>query len=61
MNESGANYHLNPSGPACTPMDHGHDRDPDDPPYDRVPLEDLDGLSRPAGECTDMGAYEAQE
>ncbi len=53
-----AGYHLSSPGPVYTPLDQGHDLG--STPYDKVPLDDLDGLPRPAGDCTDMGCYETQ-
>jgi hypothetical protein len=52
-------YHLAIPGPSYSPRNRGHDRDV--APYDTVPLEDLDGVARPQGTCTDMGAYEAPQ
>ena len=54
-----AGYYLAVPGPCYTPLDRGHDQDAS--PYDTVPLEDLNGVSRPQGDCTDMGACETPQ
>jgi len=41
-------------------MDDLDDRERGNAPYDRVPLEDIEGTARPQGSRTDMGCYETE-
>lgn len=68
IDEQGADYRLDVTGPWYTPIDKGHN--PAAVPYSLVPDIDLDGLPRNVNISTisdgsggwwDMGAYEAQE